>query len=53
MKRKAVAYSGVLILLLFFPMMVQLQKILLNASEIDQKFSQVWKTSEADHFNNF
>jgi hypothetical protein len=47
MNRKAVAYSASLILLLFFPLIVQLQKILLNASEIDQKFSQVWKTSEA------
>ena len=47
MNRKAVAYSASLILLLFFPLIVQLQKILLNASEIDQKFSLVWKNSEA------
>lgn len=47
MNRKAVAYSLSLLLLLFFPLIVQQQKLLLNASEIDQKFSQVWKTSEA------
>ena len=47
MNRKAIAYSASLMLLLFFPLIVQLQKILLNASEIDQKFSHVWKTTEA------
>jgi hypothetical protein len=46
MNRKVVALSASLMLLLCFPLIVQLQKILLNASEIDQKFSQVWKTSE-------
>ncbi|MEI7492547.1 MAG: hypothetical protein WCK92_14195 [Bacteroidota bacterium] len=47
MNKKAVAYSLSLLLLLFFPLIVQQQKLLLNTSEIDQKFSQVWKTSEA------
>ncbi|MGA2668915.1 MAG: hypothetical protein ABSF32_08355, partial [Ignavibacteria bacterium] len=47
MNRKAVTYSVSLLLLLFFLLIVQGQRLLLNASEIDQKFSQVWKTSEA------
>ena len=47
MNRKAVAYSVSLLLWLFFPLIVHGQKLLLNTSEIDQKFSQVWKTSEA------
>jgi hypothetical protein len=47
MNRKAVEYSASLILLLFFPLIGQLQKTLPNAGGIDQKFSQVWKTSEA------
>ncbi|MEI6885456.1 MAG: hypothetical protein WCO02_13275 [Bacteroidota bacterium] len=47
MNRKAVAYSLSLLLLLFFPLIVQQQKFLLNTSEIDQTFSKVWKTSEA------
>ena len=47
MNRKVVAYSLSPLLLLFFPLIVQQQKILLNDREIDQKFSSVWKTSEA------
>jgi len=47
MNRKAVTCSLSLLLFLFFPLIVQLQKILLNAGEIDQKFSLVWKNSEA------
>jgi hypothetical protein len=47
MKIKAVAYSLCLFLVLFFPLIVQEQKPVLNAGEIDQKFSQVWKTGEA------
>jgi len=47
MNRKAVAYSLSPLLLLFFPLIVQQQKLLLNVSQIDQKFSSVWKTGEA------
>jgi hypothetical protein len=47
MNRKAVAYSVSLILGFCFLLIGQGQKLLLNAREIDQKFSQVWKTSEA------
>jgi hypothetical protein len=47
MNKKTFSYSVSLLLLLFFPLIVRGQKLLLNASEIDQKFSQVWKTSEA------
>jgi hypothetical protein len=51
MNRKAVASSLSLILLLFFPLMGQEPKHLLNAIEIDQKFSQVWKKSEVSRRN--
>ena len=47
MNRKVVAYSLSPLLLLFFPLIVQQQKLLLNVREIDQKFSSVWKTGEA------
>ena len=47
MTPKAIAFSVSLLLLFIIPPIAQEQKTLLNASEIDQKFSQVWKTSEA------
>ena len=47
MNRKAAVYFTILLLWLFFPLIVQGQKLQVYASAIDQKFSQVWKTSEA------
>ena len=47
MIRTRTAYTTIFFLLVLLPMFVFGQKNLLNTSEIDRKFSQVWKESEA------
>lgn len=47
MTRPFIVYSVILFLFVSFPLIIPGQKPQLNASEIDQKFSQVWKEGEA------
>jgi len=51
MTKTLIAYTAILHLLVLLPMIDSGQNKLLNANEIDQKFSQVWKQSEASRKN--
>ncbi len=51
MTKKLITYSAICFLLILIPLIIKGQRNLLNAREIDQKFSQVWKESEATRKN--
>ena len=51
MTKTLIANTAILYLLILLPMFESGQRNLLNANEIDQKFSQVWKQSEASEKN--
>jgi len=51
MNRNLNANTAIFLLLVLLTMIVNGQKKLLNANEIDQKFTQVWKESEASRKN--
>ena len=51
MTKILIANTAILYLLILLPMFESGQRNLLNANEIDQKFSQVWKQSEASEKN--
>ena len=51
MTKMLIANAAILCLLILLPVVDSGQKALLNANEIDQKFSQVWKLSEVSRKN--